>query len=241
MIMKLFICILLFLPTLLFAQDEAINQTDESGKKQGYWVFLGKDVPDLGLSAEAKAEEGMYRDNKKIGSWKRYNEDGLPICIVLYGSTVEDLGLRVGLFAYQYYANKQLKLKPEPSLCQAKANVTSYDEKGLIIEYHSYDSLCNDYLTINLSDTVSVQRLEYFEKPPFFSQKVEFGVIKSLTNSLTDLTGYYFLDFNHKIFQFGEFVNGVLINGSECVLEEDMSLVSIREFKNGKYSCSYLP
>ncbi len=53
------------------SQDQK-NQTDQAGKKQGHWVYYGKDKPKAGYSATDKIEEGPYKDNRKHGMWKFY-------------------------------------------------------------------------------------------------------------------------------------------------------------------------
>lgn len=41
--------LLLLLPICVFAQTEPpINQKDSLGKKQGHWIYYGKDRPDAG-------------------------------------------------------------------------------------------------------------------------------------------------------------------------------------------------
>ena len=52
-----------------------LNQTVD-GKKQGKWVYLGKDRPAEGIPAEGKVEEGTYVDDRKEGEWVKYHSDG---------------------------------------------------------------------------------------------------------------------------------------------------------------------
>lgn len=65
----------------LFAQDQ-LNFTDSLGRKQGHWVFYGKDKPQLGIPPETKAEEGEYIDDRKEGEWTKYYEDGKSIKLI---------------------------------------------------------------------------------------------------------------------------------------------------------------
>ena len=58
-------------------QDGKVNVTDEKGRKQGRWVFLGKDRPDSGVPATGKVEEGKYVDDRKEGIWIKYHTDGI--------------------------------------------------------------------------------------------------------------------------------------------------------------------
>ena len=84
MVYKLFLS-LIFLTTFLVSkdslginlQDEKKNLVDAKGEKQGYWVYYGKDRPDLGYPMEGKIEEGAYKDNRKEGEWIKYHHDGV--------------------------------------------------------------------------------------------------------------------------------------------------------------------
>ena len=58
-------------------QDGKQNHRDENGKKQGKWVYLGKDRPSEGYPAEGKVEEGTYVDDRKEGMWVKYHADGV--------------------------------------------------------------------------------------------------------------------------------------------------------------------
>lgn len=58
-------------------QDDKINQKDGSGKKQGKWVYYGKDRPQEGYPMEGKIEEGPYKDDRKDGVWIKYHNDGI--------------------------------------------------------------------------------------------------------------------------------------------------------------------
>ena len=69
-----------------------INQKVD-GKKQGKWIYLGKDRPTSGYPAEGKIEEGSYIDDRKEGEWVKYHSDGetpnytAPHCTVLHCTT----------------------------------------------------------------------------------------------------------------------------------------------------------
>lgn len=57
-------------------QDGKLNVTDANGKKQGKWVYYGKDRPDSGVPASGKVEEGKFIDDRKEGVWIKYHLDG---------------------------------------------------------------------------------------------------------------------------------------------------------------------
>lgn len=58
-------------------QDDKINQKDAAGKKQGRWIYFGKDRPQEGYPMEGKIEEGPYKDDRKEGLWIKYHNDGV--------------------------------------------------------------------------------------------------------------------------------------------------------------------
>lgn len=54
-----------------------INTTDEKGRKQGKWILLGKDKPELGYPSDGKISEGDYLNDRKNGTWIIYFKDGV--------------------------------------------------------------------------------------------------------------------------------------------------------------------
>ncbi len=58
-------------------QDEKLNKKDSQGKKQGKWIYFGKDRPEEGYPASGKIEEGAYKDDRKEGVWIKYYNDGV--------------------------------------------------------------------------------------------------------------------------------------------------------------------
>lgn len=58
-------------------QDEKQNKKDNQGKKQGRWIYFGKDRPEEGFPSNGKVEEGSYKDDRKEGLWIKYYNDGV--------------------------------------------------------------------------------------------------------------------------------------------------------------------
>jgi antitoxin component YwqK of YwqJK toxin-antitoxin module len=58
-------------------QDDKINQKSADGKKQGKWIYYGKDRPQEGYPVDGKIEEGPYKDDRKEGTWIKYHNDGV--------------------------------------------------------------------------------------------------------------------------------------------------------------------
>jgi len=73
-ILILFFSLLIAVSSTLFAQK--VNKTDKEGKKQGKWIYFGKDRPDAGYPENSKIEEGTYQDDRKEGYWTKYHIDG---------------------------------------------------------------------------------------------------------------------------------------------------------------------
>ncbi|MBK7818292.1 MAG: hypothetical protein IPJ60_12700 [Sphingobacteriaceae bacterium] len=51
---------------------DTINFIDSNNKKQGQWIYTGKNRPGTCYKPDQKAEEGKYKDNRKIGIWTEY-------------------------------------------------------------------------------------------------------------------------------------------------------------------------
>lgn len=68
---------LLIAPIVSIGQGlDTLNQKDDTGRKQGYWIIYGKDKPERGYPPEGKIEEGTYKDGRKTGIWIKYWKDG---------------------------------------------------------------------------------------------------------------------------------------------------------------------
>lgn len=57
------------------SQSDTVNQVDDQGRKQGYWITYGKDKPEKGYCSNCPIENGIYKDNRKHGPWTRYHRD----------------------------------------------------------------------------------------------------------------------------------------------------------------------
>lgn len=55
-----------------YAQSDSLNVTDTQGWKQGKWVESSDGDDSEGCTAGTKLEEGFYKDNKKVGLWRRF-------------------------------------------------------------------------------------------------------------------------------------------------------------------------
>jgi antitoxin component YwqK of YwqJK toxin-antitoxin module len=73
----LLILLMLCAVTTVFSQDPVNGgYTDPDGKRQGFWVITGKMQKDKSYAADAKVEEGNYKDSQKTGIWKQFYPNG---------------------------------------------------------------------------------------------------------------------------------------------------------------------
>lgn len=73
MILRTISCLLcLFLSANICAQ----NKRNATGKREGKWIFTGKELPQTGVSKDTKVEEGYYINGRKHGQWIKYYTDG---------------------------------------------------------------------------------------------------------------------------------------------------------------------
>ncbi len=70
------LCIICMVTISGFTFAQKINKKDEQGKKQGHWIYFGKDRPGTGFPEEGKVEEGDFKDDRKEGIWIKYHIDG---------------------------------------------------------------------------------------------------------------------------------------------------------------------
>lgn len=84
--MRYFFIILLFLTSRSFGQyksymigvkGDTLNITDQKGLKQGKWIVRYEEV----RGEPGYEEEGVYKDNRKEGTWRRYNLMGDLIAV----------------------------------------------------------------------------------------------------------------------------------------------------------------
>ncbi|MEN9441651.1 MAG: hypothetical protein RLZ33_1728 [Bacteroidota bacterium] len=141
--MRITIILFLFLfgPVSGICQNDTINQKDENDRKQGHWIYYGKDRPGSGYPESAKIEEGNYIDDRKEGLWVKYHMDGITVKLKgtyknnrLYGATEF------------YYENGNIRRKgcisTSGSLIEICEEYTYY-ESGCLKEKRNYDSTVN--------------------------------------------------------------------------------------------------
>jgi antitoxin component YwqK of YwqJK toxin-antitoxin module len=80
-----------------------LNQIDERGQRQGYWIINGFMSNDRTYAPDETVEEGVYRDNRREGIWKKYWPGGKLRSQITYSA-----GRPQGAYTL-YYSNGTLE------------------------------------------------------------------------------------------------------------------------------------
>lgn len=144
-----FVFIGMFALPLLAGDDQGgeLNKTDTNGRKQGKWVYFGKDRPQSGYPAEGKIEEGEYKDDRKEGTWIKYHADGVTPSLKgeyhnnrpdgTYEKIYPDGTVRErGTFSHGKYAGSLERYYPNGVLKFKGGYNKDGLEEGTIIYYH---------------------------------------------------------------------------------------------------------
>lgn len=239
--MRTLLLLFILFTTVIFGQEDKINYTDSTGLRQGNWQILGAEVPEFGIEPMSIAEEGKYVDNQKVGPWIRFNKTGTQaISLIIYEiNPVSKESERVSIHSYKYHSNGQLALLPYAGKCNMKANFKRFDNTGALLELMEYDSLGNEEMSITKVEATALAEMPYFQVPPTFSSFNEVdSAVPSIKQYLTE-NGTFIVDYGHTKFISGNFKDGVLVEGKECILDEMYSLVSARIYKEKAYVISY--
>jgi antitoxin component YwqK of YwqJK toxin-antitoxin module len=109
-----------------------INKKDSEGRKQGRWIYFGKDRPKEGFPADGKIEEGVYKDDRKEGQWIKYHYDG--VTPKLKGEYVNN---RPQGAYVKYFANGKIQEEGTFIRNTYRDSLTRYHENGKI-EYQAF-------------------------------------------------------------------------------------------------------
>jgi antitoxin component YwqK of YwqJK toxin-antitoxin module len=115
-------------------QDGPKNQTDESGRKQGKWIHLGKEQPEKGFPEDGKISEGTYRDDRRDGLWIFYYKDG-----VTPKTEGEYKNNRPNGPFIQYHPNGAIKEKGTFEKQRYIEELERYNEKGIKVYEAKYN------------------------------------------------------------------------------------------------------
>lgn len=119
--------------------QDAINQKSEDGKKQGKWIYFGKDRPETGTPPTGKVEEGKYIDDRKEGFWIKYYTDG--VTPKLKGEFANN---RPEGIYYKFYPNGKLREKGTYENSKYKDSLVRFHENGAIEYEAKYNEQGNE-------------------------------------------------------------------------------------------------
>lgn len=115
-------------------EEPKINQKDEQGRKQGLWIFLGKDQPEKGYPMEGKIAEGPFENDRKHGRWTMYYNDGeTPKTEGEYVNNRPD-----GTFI-KYHPNGKIKEEGTFNKRVYADSLKRYNEEGVLIYVSNHD------------------------------------------------------------------------------------------------------
>lgn len=145
---KILFYILFSLPlSYCYGQSDSLNQIDTNGRKQGHWVFYGADKPEKGWCSSCKINEGTYKENRKVGVWTTYYQDG-----VTPKSKITYVNGRVNGAYKQYYPNGSIKETGRFIGRWYRGEIIKYYESGCIQRksfYNKEGELEDDYIYFN--------------------------------------------------------------------------------------------
>ncbi len=155
---------LLIVLSILFHQfsgraQDAINLKDADDRKQGKWVYYGKDRPEIEMPPSFKYEEGNYVNDRKEGFWIRYYKDGTTI--KLKGHYVNNRPC--GDFE-KFYENGVLKEKGRFIKNVYRDTNTRYYDNGQLRYQAFYDSLGRENGIVIYYYSNGSKEFEYFAK-----------------------------------------------------------------------------
>ncbi len=122
---------LIFILTASFVLAQ--SQTNEGGRRIGYWKVTGADKPTPGFSESAVIEEGEYDAGRKIGVWKTYYPSGKIKNEISYEG-----GRPKGPYT-TYYENGQIEEKGNWSLNKNPGKFTRYYSNGQVQQEFNFD------------------------------------------------------------------------------------------------------
>ena len=253
----IYLILLFTAPTFnVWAQEQQIhNQTDEQGRKTGFWIFLSED----GLT---KKEDGTYVDGQKQGIWRAYYPDG-----TLKHQITFEKGIAKGKASFfypdgtlweegiwneycwigdyrLYYPNGQAAYEWTYNEQGHRQGEQKYFFENGSVKYKG--EWTNGQITGNVevydSTGLLVQTRIYNKEGVFETAKKPDSILPQNTDMQPEKsfspfhgTGNHTLyRLNGKVDQKGYFRDGNLVNGEAYVYDDEGMLRQIRFYENGK-------
>lgn len=111
---------------------DSLNRVDAQGRKQGYWIYYGKQRPESGIESDGKVEEGSFFNDEKNGEWIKYHPDGkTPKLVGTYKNNHPTGDYR------KFYSTGKLKEKGTYLHNQYADSLRRYHENGKL-EYEAW-------------------------------------------------------------------------------------------------------
>lgn len=124
-------------------QENEVNKVDSEGRKQGLWVYLGKDQPEKGYPENGKIAEGPFVDDRKNGHWIIYHLDGkTPKTEGTYENN------RPNGSYIKYHPNGKIKEVGTYSKRFYIDSLKRYNELGVLVYESNYDSIGKESGTV---------------------------------------------------------------------------------------------
>lgn len=111
-----------------------LNVKDKDGRKQGKWIYFGKDRPSVGYPALGIVEKGSYVNDRKEGLWVKYHKDGKTPRI----SGEYKLNRPNGSYT-KFYGNGTIKEIGTYSRSKHVGSLVRYHENGNVQYQANYD------------------------------------------------------------------------------------------------------
>lgn len=153
-------------------QNETVNQRSSDGKKQGRWIYYGKDRPSAGFPAKGKIEEGDYKDDRREGVWTIYHHDGVTPKIKGEYVNNRPSGKYVkyhmngkikeqGTFVSGQYSDSLVRYHSNGQMEYEASYNGSGKEEGKVRYYYSNGQVEYEYISVN--GVVSGKAMRYYE------------------------------------------------------------------------------
>lgn len=228
--------------------DPKINQQDKEGKKQGKWVFLGKDQPEKGYPKDGKISEGTFKDDRKNGLWTMYYKDGMTP--KTEGNFIDN---RPNGPFIRYHQNGAIKEMGTFSSRKYKDSLQRFNEKGIKVYEANYNENGSESGKVTYYHDNGKPEFEYIAKDGVPTGKavrywpngdVKEEIIYSENGSVESTTGQIdMVNPTEKVEELGKEnkktapkpsnVNNFEPNGYNKIYNDDKELWQEGEFKNG--------
>jgi antitoxin component YwqK of YwqJK toxin-antitoxin module len=226
-------------------KGDTINRKDANGKKQGPWHIFGKSRTHSGYPPEAIIEDGIYQNNRRIGVWFKYYQNGRLKARIQYKN-----GRANGIYV-TFYQNGNIEEEGEWNRNRNNGCFLRYFENGCLqLERYIdaagkpersfyYQEDCNKPSdlrgTLKLSSVAGV--VTYPKPEPIIDPRPLRPPYPIPPKKTPPCEGYQKRYDNNKQIEFdGEFRRCKLWNGKWYKYDTNGLLIKVEIYKNGTYA-----